>query len=185
MSPRTKIKAREILSDIRARASDFELMSKYGLSVEQLDKVLEKLAESGMLRRGELVERGGFFDDPANRTQTRRLPRTYLRLPPTIEDVENPSNTGLVTDLSVMGFRTRGIESEIGEKKTFTVQSSEFKSGTAIKLAAVCRWRVRDGVDRNLWASGFQIIDVSDDDLEAIRRLIALLGMKDSDLVQE
>ncbi len=173
MSSKIKINTKEILSDIRARASDFELMFKYRLSAGQLDRLLESLAQAGMLRREELEERGAFFDDPANRLQTRRLARTYLWRPLMIEDLKDPSNRGLVSDLSVMGFRTRGIRADIGDKKTFAVHSNEFKGGRAINLSATCRWFRKEGVDRPLWVAGFQIIHVSDDDLKLIRRIIA------------
>ena len=42
-----KIRAYEIVADIRARVSDFEIMSKYGLSLEQLVKVSGSTVESG------------------------------------------------------------------------------------------------------------------------------------------
>ena len=45
-----KIKAKKIVGDIRARVSDFEIMSKYGLSLEQLEKVLEALLKAGKIR---------------------------------------------------------------------------------------------------------------------------------------
>ena len=45
-----KIKAKEIAADIRARLSDFEIMSRYGLSLEQVEKVLEQLVEAGTIR---------------------------------------------------------------------------------------------------------------------------------------
>ena len=64
-------------------------------------------------------ERGLFFDDPANRLQTRRFPRIYLRIPLEIEDLNNSSNRGLLTDLSDDGFRTRGIAAVVGEEKDF------------------------------------------------------------------
>ena len=184
-APKIKIKAKEMVADIRARASDFELMSKYGLSAEQLDKTFEKLMETGVLRPAELAERGAFFDDPANRSRTRRCPRAYLWRPLTIEDLKDPSNRGLVTDLSVMGFRARRIETSIGEKKTFAVHSGEFVGGSAINLSATCKWCNREGIDRNLWVAGFQIIHVSHDDLKRIQRIIALFGSKDSDFVLE
>jgi hypothetical protein len=173
MSPKIRINTKEIVSDIRARASDFELMSKYRLSPEQLDRILERLAKARMLRHEELEERGAFFDDPANRSQTRRSARTYLWRPLVIEDLKDPSNKGLVLDLSVMGFRTRGIRAGIGDKKTFAILSNEFKGERAINLSAACRWFREEGEDRKLWVAGFQIIHVSDDDLNLIRRIIA------------
>lgn len=173
MSSKIRIKAKEVLSDIRARASDFELMSKYGLSEGQFERLLERLVDKGVLRREEVKERGGFFDDPANRSQTRRLERSYLWRPLAIEDVKATSNRGIVTDLSVEGFQTRGISADIGDEKTFAVYSNELKGRRPINLSAVCKWFTKEGVDRILWVAGFRIINVSDDDLGWIRRILA------------
>jgi hypothetical protein len=180
-----EIKVKEILSDIRRRASDFELMSKYGLSPQELDTTLESLVTTGVLRPAELDERGGFFDDPANRSQTRRCPRAYLWRPLTIEDLTDPANRGLLTDLSVMGFRTRRIGTSVGEEKSFAIHAREFVGDSKIDLSAACKWCATQGPDRKLWVAGFQIIDVPDDDLKRIRRIIALFGSKDSDVVLE
>lgn len=173
MSSKIRIKAKEVLSDIRARASDFELMSKYGLSEGQLDTLLDRLVQAGVLRRGEVKERGPFYDDPTNRSQTRRLGRSYLWRPLAIEDVKDTSNRGIVTDLSVEGFQTRGISADIGDEKTFAVYSNELKGGRPIDLSAVCKWFTKEGVERILWVAGFRIINVSGHDLEWIRIILA------------
>ena len=122
-----KIKAKKIVADIRARVSDFELMSKYGLSLEQLEKVLGRLLEAGEIRGAEIEERGSFFDDPANRSKTRRFPRIYLRVPLEIEDLNDSANKGLLIDLSDDGFRTRGIAAVVGEEKVFLVSLKEVR----------------------------------------------------------
>ncbi len=173
MPSKIRIKAKEVLSDIRARASDFELMSKYGLSEGQLKRLLEKLVEAGVLRREEVKERGAFYDDPANRSHTRRLGRSYLWRPLAIEDVKDTSNKGIVTDLSVEGFQTRGISADIGDEKTFAVYSKELKGRRPINFSAVCKWFTKEGVDRILWVAGFRIINVSDDNMKWIRRILA------------
>ncbi len=178
MSSKIRIKAREVLSDIRARASDFELMSKYGISEGQLDRILYRLVEAGVLRREEVKERGAYYDNPANRSHTRRLGRSYLWRPLVIEDIKDTSNRGVVTDLSVKGFQTRGISARKCDEKTFAVYSNELKGILPINLSAVCRWFNKKGEDRILWVAGFEIINASDDDLEWIQRLIGLLGTK-------
>ena len=75
-SGRLEIKA--IVTDIRARSTDFELCHKYDLSLEELPGVFEKLVELGVIRTAELKERSAFYDEPQNRSVTRRFPRTVL-----------------------------------------------------------------------------------------------------------
>ncbi|MGO9566196.1 MAG: PilZ domain-containing protein [Desulfomonilaceae bacterium] len=176
-----KIKARKIVGDIRARMSDFELMSKYGMSLEQLGKVLEALLEAGEIREDEIKERGPFFDNPANRSKTRRFPRTYLRVPLEIEDLNNSSNKGLLIDLSDEGFRTRGIAVVVGQEKDFLVSLKEVRK-RAVRLRATCLWAKQDVEDKVLQEAGFKIVHISEIDLLEIRRVAGLLGLRDRNL---
>jgi hypothetical protein len=173
-----KIKAKEIAADIRARVSDFEIMSKHGLSLEQLEKVLGKLVEAGTLREDEIKERGPFFDNPANRLQTRRFPRIYLRVPLEIEDLNKSSNKGLLTDLSDEGFRTRGIAAVVGEEKGFLVSLKEVRKRT-VRLRATCLWAKQDADVKVLREAGFKIVHISESDLLEIQRVARLLGLRD------
>lgn len=179
-----KIKAKKIVSDIRARVSDFELMSKYGLSLEQLQEILRKLVEAGKIREDEINERGPFFDDPSNRSKTRRLPRTYLAVPLEIEDLNNSSNRGLLTDLSDHGFRTRGLAAVVGEEKGFLVSLKEVRK-TAVRLRATCAWAKQDVDAKLLQEAGFKILQISESDLLEIRRVANLLGFRDRKLSQK
>ncbi len=176
-----KIKARKIVGDIRARVSDFELMSKYGLSMEQLEKALGKLVEAGKIREDEIKERGPFFDDPANRSKTRRFPRTYLRVPLEIEDLNNSSNKGLLIDLSDDGFRTRGIAVVVGQDKVFLVSLKDVRK-TAVRLQATCLWAKQDVDAKVLREAGFKIVHISESDLLEIRRVAGLLSLGDRNL---
>jgi hypothetical protein len=179
-----KIKAKEIVADIRARLSDFEIMSKYGLSVEQLEKVLDKLVEAGTIREDEIKERSLFFDDPANRLQTRRFPRTYLRVPLEIEDLNNSSNKGLLIDLSEGAFRTRGITAVVGEEKLFLVSLKEVRK-RAVRLRATCAWAKQDVDAKLLKEAGFKIVHISESDFLEIRRVANLLGFRDRKVTQK
>ncbi len=176
-----KIKAKEIVADIRARLSDFEIMSKYGLSLEQLEKVLEGLLKAGEIRGAEIKERGPFFDDPANRPQTRRFPRIYLRVPLEIEDLNDSANKGLLIDLSEDGIRTRGIAAVVGEEKFFLVSLKEVRQRT-VRLWATCIWAKQDVDAKVLQEAGFKIVHISESDLLEIRRVAGLLGLGDRNL---
>jgi|SRR5271157_2750352 len=52
-----KIKARELLSDIRAGVDDAGLMEKYGLSARGVLQALNRLIAEGLMSASELVER--------------------------------------------------------------------------------------------------------------------------------
>ena len=177
LPPVRKIKAKKIVADLRARLSDFELMAKYQLSLHQLQQVIEKLVNSGRIRGAEIKERASFFDEPANRLETRRFPREYLRIPLEIQDLANSSKRGFVIDLSRDGFRTRGMPAAVGEEKGFVMHWSE--SQNTIELRAKCVWVQQALNQTSLLEAGFKIVQVSDGDLSEMRRLIGLLSLGD------
>jgi hypothetical protein len=179
-----KIKARDIVSDIRARVSDFELMVKYALSPDELDTVLNRLVDEREIRLEELLERSAFFDDPANRCETRAFPRAYLRVPLPVHESNNPSNQGVITDMSLTGFRARGISAEIGDAKDLVIDASGIESACTIELRGTCRWTNKKGGHKWLWESGYNITTVTREALSTIQKVIALLNMGDRNLMR-
>jgi hypothetical protein len=186
MTTRRIIKADRLVADIRRRVSDFELMEKYQISLEQLDKVLEKLVEKNLLRRDELDERGAHFDDPNNRIVTRRAPRHYLRLPLIVQDIYEPSRAGLVTDLSTAGFRTRDLKAVCGETRSFVIRSKDPMDRNIVEVTAVCRWTRSDcSGQTDRFEAGFEILDISEHDRARIRLLIQKLSIGDRNAVTQ
>jgi hypothetical protein len=182
MSDKRVIKAKKIAADIRSRVSDFEMMSKYDLSPDQLEWVLAQLVGAGVLRSPELTERGTYFDEPTNRCQTRRFSREYLRLPAPIADLIDQSNKGLVTDISENGFRVRGLAAQVGDDKVMVISGSGNHSEGGIVVRAQCKWVKKELPDKRLHEAGFEITLVSTKDLSGIRRLMRALGLGDSNI---
>jgi hypothetical protein len=177
MPPIRTIKAKAIISDVRAGFSDSELMIKYGLSSEELQTVFRRLAQAGAIRWAELDERRTPTQDMSRLSGTRTTPRSYLRIPPTIIELEDQSNKGLLTDISQRGFRTRGIVSQIGVQKTFLILASE--SSGDIQIVATCKWKQGDSINTTQHESGHIIDHVSDTDMLNIHLLIGSLGLGD------
>ncbi len=57
-----KIKANEITADVHAGLGDSELMGKYQLSAKQLEGVLRKLLDAGLITHMQLYERTSLSD---------------------------------------------------------------------------------------------------------------------------
>ena len=57
-----KIKAKKILNDVLSELDDFALMDKYDLTAKQLDSVLRKLIDAGMITHMQLYERTTLTD---------------------------------------------------------------------------------------------------------------------------
>jgi hypothetical protein len=56
------IKGKELVKDIRSGMSDFELSEKYGLTVQDFDRVLGYLVDAGLITKGELQDRQQLSD---------------------------------------------------------------------------------------------------------------------------
>jgi hypothetical protein len=63
MDEKKRVSLAEVLADIQDGLSDRELMRKHGLSAKQLDKVYEKLVESGRMAQTEVDARKDLLDD--------------------------------------------------------------------------------------------------------------------------
>jgi hypothetical protein len=174
-----KIKATEIVADIRARFTDFELMAKYGLSWDRLQQVLTQLVQAKVIRSAELEERSAYFDDPLNRKLTRASYRAYLRVPVPLQDRDDSENQGVITDLSETGFRTRGIEARVSDERVFSIRAGKVSDVETFELKATCRW-----FDQSEVEAGFAFSAVSDQNLGHIRRLIQTLGMGNRNLLR-
>ena len=179
-----KIKATQLIADIRSRASDFELMEKYSLSLPLLERVLEMLVERCALRQAELAERGTYFDDPNNRVQTRRGRREYLRIPLIIEQVGGSSASGIITDLSERGFRARGLEVSVFEKKWFEIRPRKERTIKEVQVEAVCRWTGVNLSKAGSYEAGFEIVKVSERDSRLIREMMIRFGVGDRNVMR-
>jgi hypothetical protein len=56
------IKGKEFVKDIRSGMTDSDLSEKYGLTVQDFDRVLGYLVDAGLITKGELQERQQLSD---------------------------------------------------------------------------------------------------------------------------
>ncbi|AFM24234.1 PilZ domain-containing protein [Desulfomonile tiedjei] len=179
------LKAKHVVADFRARLTDFELMAKYDLSLEELEKVLAQLVKAGLLRPAELYERGLFYDEPQNRVLTRSSGRVYLRVPIPICLLDDPTRAGFLTDLSYKGFRTRMLNIQEGEEATFLVRADEVTQLKAFELTAICIW-VNPGERRPQdFQAGFSITRIEPEEVQKIDSLMTLLSFGDRNLMRK
>ncbi len=169
-SGRLEIKA--IVADIRARATDFELCHKYDLSLEELPGVFEKLVELGVIRAAELKERSAFYDEPQNRSVTRRFPRTLLGLELPIYDPDDPARKGLVRDLSERGLRVASLRPDINLAKRFVIRPDWFPPIRPFDIGVECRWIKKKEPSRKYFLAGFEITFISSRSQAELRKLL-------------
>jgi transcription initiation factor IIE alpha subunit len=56
------IRSKEFVEHVRSGMTDLEMSEKYGLTVRDFDRVMEYLADAGLITKGELLERRHLSD---------------------------------------------------------------------------------------------------------------------------
>jgi hypothetical protein len=91
---RQKISAREFLADLRDGLSDTQLREKYGLSEDQLDKILNKLVDAGRITKQELDSRKVQGGDILSFNAPPETPNPVISVTPSHESTYNLADQG-------------------------------------------------------------------------------------------
>ncbi|MGO9567734.1 MAG: PilZ domain-containing protein [Desulfomonilaceae bacterium] len=174
-----QINAKEIVDDLRSGNTDSELMEKYELSSTALQKICRKLVACQAISHLELCERSPLYRERADQISARRCPRADLTIHIPIYDLET-SATGLLRDISEIGLRVAGIESSVGQSRTFQIPIDTFMQADPLLVVARCKWVKTRGKSRRYPVAGFEIMDLSEKDRNSTREFIKLLLLSKS-----
>ncbi|MBM4325868.1 MAG: hypothetical protein FJ118_01780 [Deltaproteobacteria bacterium] len=176
MSHKRKIRAHEIVADIRGGLNGADIMQKYRLTPKGLGNCLKKLVEAGFLEASELS--GDLsFDETTTGRWTNRVPRDKLEFPLPIFETENPEVRGKVRDITKNGVGVEGIASRENEIKAFVIPADEFFLVDPVVFKAECRW-VRQDEPGGPLLSGFEIVSVSEGSFQELRKLLDALTLR-------
>jgi len=165
----------ELVQEIRAGVSDFELMENHGLSSKGLEKAFRTLIDAGAIKEEELRGRSQSVYDTVFIESMREMPRYYLALTVEIYDATRPGIKGKLRDITEQGVGITGIPATVGETKTLVIPTDKFSDFQRIVFDAECIWTEREGPgDR--FVAGFRIASISEQalmDLKALIRSVA------------
>jgi len=179
MEPKRKIKAKEIVNDIRQGMSDSQLMEKHSLSSKGLQSVFGKLVEAQAITPQDLFNRTpGVSDDTADVTSLRLVPRDFVEVPLPICDADDPKNIGTITNVTEKGLGIRGIRVETGETKTLVFFSDRLFPVGPFALQAQCRW-VKNGNGAGQIDSGFEITGISETGSQQLKKIVEWVALRD------
>jgi signal transduction histidine kinase/CheY-like chemotaxis protein len=167
MSTQRKVKAAEVIRDIRNGMSDPGLMEKYRLSAKGLQNLFRQILDARILQPSELYGRSPSYDNWVLLENLRSIPRSPLNMPIPAHVLDHPELKGMVEEMNEKGLRIKGVAARIDETKTFVVPMD----GASVVLEAKCRWIASDDAPENLVA-GFEIVNVARGDLESILGMI-------------
>jgi len=170
-----KIKARDILGDIRSSLSDEELMEKFEISKQALQTAFDQLLLAGLITRQELRNRSSSSTPSGVPDSTRSLPRHFLVVRVDIHEKGNPSNKGIIKDINEKGIGIVGIQAALDEVQDLIIPASDFTLANDISFQAKCRWTKWSAEGK--FVCGYQIVAIEDEDLRQLRELIHELSL--------
>ncbi|MBI5572220.1 MAG: response regulator [Desulfomonile tiedjei] len=184
MPNQRKIKAGELVRDIRSGATDSALMEKHGLSVGGLQKLFKQMLATGIVQPDELCARNSGQESSVVLEEPRAVPRVPLHFSLPVQMTDRPEVAGVVEEISGKGLRTTNIETKVGEVMKLAIPADRLFAIEPLAFEARCRWMIRDGAGSRCTA-GFEIIrelSGSMDALIAAIQSIPLEGRSISDL---
>jgi hypothetical protein len=183
MSRTRVVRAKDIVKDIRDRLTDDELKAKYKFGSGVLQSVLKQLVDIKAIGRAEIFERidpspQEPSDDDIQIETLRKLPRHVALFPIPIYDGKNPQISGMLRDVNEKGVGVIGIDTKVGEQRTFVVLGDEFVAVEfdTFSFEAVCRWvRIED--EGTPHVAGFEMIKIDAKDLAELQKLVMSLTL--------
>jgi hypothetical protein len=99
-----KIKAKDIVNDIRKGLTDCQLMTTYGLSMKGLQGVFTKLVQAKAIMPQELFNRAPVLADDSVTVESIRMgPREKIEVTIRVSDDADPKQIGMLRDISLAG----------------------------------------------------------------------------------
>ncbi|MFH0824674.1 MAG: hypothetical protein V2B18_18115 [Pseudomonadota bacterium] len=175
MTDKRKIKAKDVVHDVRFGWTNEELMEKYGLTVGGLNSIFRRLLDAGSINDYELEGRMPTTEEPTKQEEPiRQDPRNYVVVPLPIYDLDDIAIEGNVVDITEHGVQVAGIEAKMGETKRFLIQPDEFVDVFPFQFDAVCRW-VDLKKEPGTCLGGYEITGISQGGVHQLLKLIRLL----------
>lgn len=178
--PKKRIGTDQFLEDFRAGMPDGQLMAKYGVSSEGLQKIFRKLVEADLITPKELRRRT-LSDDDSLKLDLDALmsaPQEPLSCLIPVHDMENPAIWGSVCEIGANALTVRGIQVAAGQVKTLVVVCAEFLPVASFSLAATCRWCRKEGPEQTPVA-GFEFDLVTEDARPNLNELLRFVKIQD------
>ncbi len=171
MLRKRRIRAREVLDEIRSGISEAELRAKYRLSSKGIDRLFNLLVDNGTVDQSELLEKYPRYERKVTHVELRWDPRMSLKGKVYIYDILR-SSAGTLRDISEKGFRAAGIECNVGESKSLLLDLQQLVKADLVLVVARCQWKETRGHSSKYITTGFEILDISERDSKVLRAFI-------------
>src|SRR5208283_4920171 len=179
MGNKRQINGTDILNDLRSWMAAWELQVKYKLSAKSLQAIFKKLVERNAISHSELYEISPFYRARIDRINGREHPRADLAVYVPIYDLGSGA-IGVLRDISETGLRVAGIESSVGQAKTFQNPIDMFMQAEPLLIIAECKWVELKERKQKYFVAGFEIIDLPAIDRNTLQNFMSVLLLSES-----
>ena len=177
-TPRVRIRIRDVVKDVRAGLSDLDLRKKYNLSPNGLHLLFKKLLDLKAIDAEALFGIESSRLQGTGKRELREEERYALDFDIPSYNTAFPETHGRVRDVSENGIGLFGVKAKEGDLTNIVVLGDTFGFVGPFEFEAECRWTKTDGASGE-FLSGFLITDITDWDLEELKKLIRLLTLSD------
>ncbi len=175
MRPKRDIGAKDFIFDIRAGMSDLQLMERYKLTARGFQSALQKLVDVQAISAEELYEKYPLYESTLSIEEMKRIVREPLTYPVPVREADYQEVEGTVRDITEKGVCIRGIQTLLGETKTFIIDAREFVDVGPFVFRAQCRW-VKKSFGGE-YTAGYEIVGISEKHLASLRKFIRYIIM--------
>jgi hypothetical protein len=158
--------------------TDSQLLEKYKLSPNRLQRIFRGLIDGKIMTIDELAGRYALFDDTVQHgiQSVRLLFRHVVDFVLHIYEEEKPETLGIVLDVTEGGVGLKGIEAIVGEPKNFVIPANKSFGVARMEFRARCRW-VNKEKSTGKCIGGFEITSISPGALVELRKLVKLIEL--------
>jgi len=149
-------------------------MTKYGLSSQRLQKLIEVLVNKNSEIHEELYKKSPVYRQATDCLALRRSNRLRIPIALRIYD-KSSSQRGFLRDISENGIRVAGINVLLGQSRTLLLPLEELLGWKPLEFVAVCRWTKMRGIRKKYVVSGFEITEINENSRTKFLELIELL----------
>jgi hypothetical protein len=178
-----RIRANQIVEDIRSGMTDDQLRKKYGLSLRGLQRALKTLTLENAVSHSEMCERSNAYRSITEVLSSRNAPRIYVPIAIRIYNVQN-NQRGFVRDVSGEGLRLAGISATPGETLFLKMPLKELMRTSAVEFQAKCKWAKKEGRIKKYTVCGLRIISMSPESRAGFNELLDLFKRRENGMEQ-
>jgi hypothetical protein len=139
--------------------------------------------DSNLISHSELSEMSSAYRNKVGHIYGRSHVRAHISVPIPVYDIGSIGSSGgigLLREVSLEGFRIAGIESNVGDVKTFQLPLDVFLKAHPLTLVGECSWVATRVGNQNYCVTGYRMEAVTETDADSITKFINFLLFTDS-----